>query len=169
MSSSTSLKTAALVSVTAAATALLIQACGGGAVAQSASDADPIEGVWDSTVTIKDCTSGAVQTTFKGFLVFHRGGTMQIDSTHSALVPPIRGSIYGTWKRDVGSAYTANLVHLRFNPDSTLAGTGKIQRAVTVAADGNNFTATLAIRNIDTAGVVQLQRCASETAARVTW
>src|SRR3982750_4299845 len=57
----TSLKTAALVSVTAVATTFLIQACGGGgAVAQSASDADVIEGVWDTTVTNKDCSGGAV-------------------------------------------------------------------------------------------------------------
>jgi hypothetical protein len=52
MNSSRSLKTVALISMTAAATTLLIQACGGGAMAQS-SDADPIEGVWDSTVTVQ--------------------------------------------------------------------------------------------------------------------
>ena len=74
MKPSKSLKTVALVSVTAAAATLFIQACGGGAVAQAASDADPVEGVWESTLTIKDCASGAVLTTFKGLAVLHRGG-----------------------------------------------------------------------------------------------
>ena len=75
MTSSNSLKTVALMTVTAAATSLLLQACGGGdALAQSASDADPVEGVWESTLTVKDCTSGAVLATFKGQSVLHRVG-----------------------------------------------------------------------------------------------
>ena len=42
----TSLKTYALIAVSAAATTLLIQACGGGdAVAQTTTDTDAIEGV----------------------------------------------------------------------------------------------------------------------------
>ncbi len=57
---SKSSKSAALVAVTAAATTLVIQASGGGAVAQSANDADQIEGVWDFTVARKDCASDAV-------------------------------------------------------------------------------------------------------------
>jgi len=65
MPQSNSLKTFALVAVSAAATTLLMQACGGGANAQSTQqEADPIEGAWESTVTIKDCTSGAALTTF---------------------------------------------------------------------------------------------------------
>ena len=66
MSTSTSLKSLALITLTATATTLLIQACGGGAVAQTASDADVIEGVWESVITVKDCTSSAVFTTFRG-------------------------------------------------------------------------------------------------------
>jgi len=93
----TSLKTLALVSVTALATTLLIQACGGGgAVAQSASDADVIEGVWDATVTNKDCTSGAVLgQPFKALIVFRRAGTVDVDNAQGRT---LRGNIYGTWK-----------------------------------------------------------------------
>ena len=48
----------------------LMQACGGGANAQSStSEPDPLEGVWESTVTIKDCTSGAVLTLGAGVAV----------------------------------------------------------------------------------------------------
>lgn len=66
MTPSNSLKSVALVSLTALATTFLIQACGGSdAMAQVASDADPIEGVWDFTVTRKDCAGGAVLGTQK--------------------------------------------------------------------------------------------------------
>lgn len=112
MNQLSALKTVSLVTLTAAATSLLIQACGGGAMAQTAADADPIEGVWESSVTIKDCI-------------------------------------------------------LRFNPDGSLAGSQKIQRSVTLAADGTTFTATVAAQVIDLSGVVLQPICGSETAVRI--
>ena len=66
MTRPSSLKTVSLVATTAAATILLMQACGGAALAQTAADADPIEGVWESDVTIRDCSTSAVLRTFKG-------------------------------------------------------------------------------------------------------
>lgn len=162
----TSLKTATLVSVTALATTLLIQACGGGgAVAQSASDADVIEGVWDATVTNKDCTSGAVLgQPFKALIVFRRGGTVDVDNAQGRTT---RGNIYGIWKHGAGAAYTANVVHQRFNPDGTYAGVSKIQRTLTLSADANAFTGTLAVQMLDTAGAVVAQFCPTETAVRM--
>ena len=76
-----SLQSAALVTVAAAATTLLIQACGGNAEAQTAPDASPIEGVWESSITIKDCSSGAAVRTFKGESLFHRGGSLSADNS----------------------------------------------------------------------------------------
>jgi hypothetical protein len=150
--------------VTAAAVTLMVQACGGGAVAQSASDADVIEGVWDSTITIKDCTSGATLNTFKGAGMFHRGGTHSADNSAP---PPTRGAAFGVWKRGTGSAYTANIAFMRFNADGTLAGSQKVQRSFTLAADNNNLEGTLTVQIINTAGTVVQQGCGSETGVRV--
>lgn len=97
MSPLSSPKTVSLVAVTAAATLLLIQACGGGAVAQNAADADPIEGVWESSVSIKDCSSGAVLRTFKGAGLFHRGGPLTADNS---LLRATQGIALGNWKHD---------------------------------------------------------------------
>ena len=167
MTSSNSLKTVALMTVTAAATSLLLQACGGGdALAQSASDADPVEGVWESTLTVKDCTSGAVLATFKGQSVLHRGGTLSADNSQPTVT---RGAAYGTWKRGAGNAYTSTLVFMRFNPDTTLAGTQKVVRSFTLAADGNSLTGTNTAQIINTAGVVLQQACVSEAGVRTNW
>ena len=96
----TSLKTYALIAVSAAATTLLIQACGGGdAVAQTTTDTDAIEGVWESNVTIKDCASGAVLRTFKGAGLFHRGGSLTADNS---LPRAPQGIALGNWKRNAG-------------------------------------------------------------------
>jgi len=165
MTSTTSLKTVALIAVTAAASSLLMQACGGDALAQ-ASDADPVEGVWESALTVKDCASGAVLATFKGQAVLHRGGTMSADNSQPTVT---RGAAYGTWKRSAGNAYTSTLVFMRFNPDSTLAGTQKVVRTFTLAADGNSLTGTNTAQIINTAGVVLQQACVSETSVRTSW
>lgn len=163
MTSSKSLKTVSLIAVTAAATSLLIQACGGGAMAQSA-DADPIEGVWESSVTIKDCSSGAVLRTFKGEGLFHRGGSLTADNS---LPRATQGIALGRWTRDAGASYTANARFLRFNADGSLAGSQKLQRVVTLAADANSFAGTVTGQVIDTAGVVLQPICGSETALRI--
>ena len=166
MNSSTSLKSVALIAVTAAATMLLMQACGGDALAQSASDADPVEGVWESALTVKDCTSGAVLATFKGQSVLHRGGTLSADNSQPTVT---RGAAFGTWKRGTGNAYTSTLVFMRFNPDMTLAGTQKVVRSFTLAADGNSLTGTNTAQIINTAGVVLQQACVGETGVRTSW
>jgi hypothetical protein len=159
-----SLKSVALISATVAATTLLFQACGGSAVAQ-AIDADVIEGVFESTVTNKDCPSGAVLgAPFKALLVFHRGGTVEVDNASSRST---RGNIYGLWKRGAGAGYTANVVHQRFNADGTYAGLNKIQRTLTLAADASGFTATMAVQVLDTTGAVVGQFCPTESAVRM--
>ena len=166
MTTFNSLKSLALITLTASATTLLIQACGGGAVAQTTSDADAVEGVWESVVTVKDCTSNAVLTTFRGVSVMHRGGTMSADNSQPVAT---RGAAFGTWKRGSGNAYTTNFVFMNFNPDNTLAGTQKVQRNLTVAADGNALTGTTTIKIIDAAGAVLRQACATETGVRTSF
>lgn len=161
---STSLKAVSLIALTAAATSLLIQACGGGAMAQSTGDADPIEGVWESSVTIKDCTTGAVVRTFKGVGLFHRGGSLTADNS---LPRATQGVALGNWKHDAGQSYTANARFLRFNADGSLAGSQKLQRSMTLAADGNSFAGSVTGQVIDTSGVVLQPVCGSETAVRI--
>ena len=175
MAPSKSLKSVTLITTTAAATLLLIQACGGGAWAEAGGDADPVEGVWESVVTVKDCSSGAVLASFRGVAVHHRGGTLSADNSRP---PASRGAAFGTWKRTAGgagnaytggNAYTANVIFMRFNPDSSLAGIQKVQRSFTLGADGNSLAGTNVVQIIDAAGVVLQQGCATETGVRTTW
>jgi hypothetical protein len=147
--------------------ALLIQACGGGgdAVAQTASDADPIEGAWQSAVTVRDCASGAVLRTFNGLTVLHRGGTA---SATNSLPPSGNGPAFGTWKRGTAaSSYTVTLRFFRFNADGTFAGAQNLTRTVTLAADGKTLSGTLSAQVVDPAETVVQTSCGSETATRV--
>ncbi len=160
-----SLQTTSLVAVTAAATVMLMQACGGNALADDALP-DPIEGVWESAVTITDCTSGAVLRTFKGAGLFARGGALTGDNSNP---PATRSTAYGQWRKGSGMSYSAAFRFYRFNPDGTLAGSQRVQRAITMAADGNSFTGTITGQVLDNAGVVLAPVCGTETATRIAF
>jgi hypothetical protein len=165
MKEPTSLKTFALVSACVAATTLILQACGGDALAQSAAaEAAPIEGAWESTVTIQDCTTGAVLTKFTGESLFHRGGTLTADNS---MPVPTRGLGLGTWTQTAASAYTAQFHFLRFNADGTVAGSQKVMRSITLSADARSLTATIAAQLLDATGAVIHPICGTETGTRI--
>jgi hypothetical protein len=151
----------------AIATLLLVQACGGSkdAPAQAASSADPVEGVWESTITVRDCTTGAVIRTFKGVNTFHRGGTLT-DTNHAA--PTTRGPGAGVWRAGAAAgSYTASFRFYRYNADGTLAGTQKVNRSFALATDGNATTGTIAAQILDPADTVLQNLCGTEASVRL--
>jgi hypothetical protein len=164
MTQSQSLRTVALVAVTAAATMLLIQACGGNAIA-AGDDREPIEGAFDATVTAKNCSTGAVTGTLKALLLFHRGGTVTIDNTQASL----RGLILGTWTRGSGDNYVSEVSHFRYNTDGTLAGVNKIRRTIVLSSDATTFTANLRVQVLGNDGTLLSEVCPTETATRVAF
>jgi hypothetical protein len=149
-------------------TALLIQACGGGgsAIAQGVPDADPVEGVWESAVTIRDCSTGAPLRAFKGLSVLHRGGTASATNSNP---PSSAGPAFGTWRATATPAtYTAAFRLLRFNPDGTFAGAQNLTRTLKLEADRNSMSGTISAELVDPAnGVVGAPICGVETAVRV--
>jgi hypothetical protein len=157
----------ALAVVPAFLTTLLIQACGGSsdAIAQAAS-ADPIEGVWESAVTIRDCATGNAIRTFKGLGVLHRGGTATATNNQPTAV---NGPALGTWTRTGTSpSYTLAFRFYRYNPDGTYAGAQRLVRTVTLAASGSAFTGTIAAQVLDPTDAVLQEVCGTETATRVS-
>lgn len=165
MKPSQSLRSVALVTVTAAATMFLIQACGGDAVA-AGDDRDPIEGAFDATVTVKNCNTGATTATVRALLLFHHGGTVTIDNTQA---PALRGLILGTWVRSSGADYTSQVSHFRYNTDGTLAGVNKIQRTIVLGNDASTLTANVRIKVFANDGTLLTEICPTETATRVTF
>ncbi len=98
-------------------TGLVMQACGdgdGAAIAQSTTAAtaapEPLEGTWQSEITIRDCTTGAVTTTFHGLTAFHRSGTVAADNN---MPPGTNGIAAGTWKKGSTGRYDVSLRFFR--------------------------------------------------------
>lgn len=158
MDSPQALKTVALTTVTAAATALLMQACGGGAVAQSANTPDAMVGLWEVDVTVKNCTSGDAMFAFKSMSLMHADGTMDGGA-----------DTYGVWKRENDGSYTVTLQFYLKNDDGSFAGVQKVKAVRKLAADGNSYTSTITRWQLDAQGNAGPTGCAAETAKRASW
>ena len=161
-------KSATLFTVTSLFTGFVMQACGGdnGAVAQSvapvAAAPDPIEGTFQSEVTIRDCTTGVTTTTFRGLTAFHQGGTVTADNNTP---PSSKGIALGTWKKGATGSYTLSLRFFRILPNGT-TGQQRFQRVITLAPDGNTLTSTISAQVLDANDNVIQTICGVETGVR---
>ncbi len=123
-----------------------------------------IEGVWQTTVTQRNCQNGDVIRTSKGLSVYHKGGTMS--ETSAALPPALRSAGYGVWERGRRSTYTSSFIFLRFNPDGSYGGTQKITSNIELGWTGNTYATTTSIQIFDANDTLVGTGCATATATR---
>jgi hypothetical protein len=144
---------------------LLVQACGGGGEARAQAAADPVEGVWESQVSVRDCASGATVRTFKGLAKFERSGGVSAVNNQ----PPALNSVaFGRW--DAGStagSYTAQFRFFRFAPDGAPLGSQRVTHTFTLPAGGNSSSGTIAAQLLDNADTVVGAICAVTTNTRL--
>ncbi len=166
--SPTTRKTFVLSLVPACFAMLVIQACGGSsdAVAQASPAAnDAAEGAWESAVTIRDCTSGAVVRTFKGLTAIHRGGSSTALNSQS---PASFGTAVGTWKREANGSLTLSYRFFRFNPaDGSHIGQQRLVRTLTPGTDASSMTGTIAAQILDLNDNIVQTLCGTEVATRL--
>ncbi len=159
-------KSAALFVLSSGAMALMMQACGGGgdARAQSAVVPDPIEGFWQSSVALKDCSSGAPFGGFRGMSLFNQGGTAIADNNQPSAT---KGTAMGTWKKSASGTYIVELRFWRYLPDGSPAGQQRLTRTITLAADGKSLTSTITTQSLDAGDNVVQSACGAETGVRI--
>ena len=145
---------------------LLVQACGGGGDANAqASAADPVEGVWESVVNVRDCSSGAPLRSFEGLTNLLRGGGVLAVNNQ----PPTQfGAAMGRWSAGASAgSYTIQFRFFRFNADGSPAGSQRVTHSWTVDGGGATATGTIAAQVLDPADNVIASICAQTTNTRV--
>ena len=159
-------KSVALFALFSLSMMLLVQACGGGsdAQAQATTPPDPIEGFWQSSVALQDCSSAAPLGGFRGLTIFTTGGTATADNNQPSST---KGTAIGTWKKTPTGTYVAELRFWRYLADGTPAGQQRVTRTITLTADGKSLTSTISSVSFDTSDTVVRTVCGSETGARV--
>ena len=123
-----------------------------------------IVGVWDSNVTLTNCSSGAVLAQFRGIESFIVGGSL---TDTNSMPPTSRGPGSGAWWYTSGFRHFGAQMHFfRYNPDGSLAGTNLVDRDIVVAPNWLSYTGTGMADILDPAGNVLSEACVSEEAQR---
>jgi hypothetical protein len=123
-----------------------------------------IEGVWQTTVTLRVCQTGDPIRTFRGLTTYHEGGTVSEFSAGSS--PVLRSPAHGTWKRVDRATYTGSFIFLRFNADGTFAGTQKTTVTNELSPDENTYDSTAAVQILDVTDNVVAALCATAVGTR---
>lgn len=126
-----------------------------------AEDRPRIQGVWDVSVTIRDCQSGDVIRTVRAMNLFVHDGSLTETAANILRSPSV-----GTWMHAQGQTYTSTFRFFRYNPDGTFASTAKVTRTIELSDDASQFTSTGTVEDFDADGVLISTACATEAATR---
>ena len=151
-------------------TALALLLVGGVQLFGSGQDSDKhqrsIQGAWRTTVTIRNCQTGAPITSFQGLQTFNEGGTLA--ETTSCSAPSLRTPGHGVWNREHGAQnYSFAFMFDRFNADGTYAGSQKVRGAVVLEASGDELTVVATTEIFNPAGQLIATGCSTATATRI--
>lgn len=120
-----------------------------------------IEGVWDSTVTLRACNSGPVLRTFRALNVFEHHGSLV--ATSEAVPPPSLGK----WRWTGGRTFRAQFQFMRLGAGGAFEGMTRVSRAIELAPDGKSFTSVVSTQLFDITDTLFAEGCGTEQAKRV--
>ncbi|HLN00453.1 MAG TPA: hypothetical protein VK335_14295 [Bryobacteraceae bacterium] len=130
----------------------------------SAQDRHSPEGVWDVSVTVTNCQTGALIRTVRSIQGFLHDGSFT-ESANTFL----RGASVGAWTRNGDSTSAAKFWFFRYKPDGTFASFAQALDMITVSEDGTEFTAQGTIQDFDTNNVSLSIGCFTHTAKRLSF
>jgi hypothetical protein len=124
-----------------------------------------IEGVWEPTVTIRDCQTGVPGVSFVAMESYIQGGSY---IGESATVPVRRATGFGTWQHTGGRNFTALRQFFTYNPDGSPAGRLKIATNILLSADGASLRASDRAELFDLNGnLIRDDICSTQEATRL--
>lgn len=124
-------------------------------------DRRSIEGTWRTTVTQRNCQTGApVAPAFPGLLGFHVGGTLSGTSTVAA-------AAFGNWRREQGwQHYSFAFTNFRYNTSGAFIGTQTVRQTAEISENGNELTSTGTVEIFDVSGNQIGTGCSTATGTR---
>jgi len=109
--------------------------------------ATAIQGVWEPTVTIRDCASGAVLVSFLSMDTYISDG-----SYVGVGAPEPHTPGFGRWQYVSGREFTARYQFFTYDPGGIPNGRLRVSATITLAPDGTSFTATDRAETLDLDG-----------------
>lgn len=125
-----------------------------------------IVGVWETSVTIRNCETGApLAPEFQGFSTYNSGGTYTESSGGGN--PILRSAGHGVWERERGwRNYSLKFTFLRFSPTGVLIGKQRVFQTLELSEDGDQLTSSGRFEVLDLNGSVLATGCSTAAATR---
>ena len=123
-----------------------------------------LEGVWNISVTGRNCQTGDPIRTFFAMHTYMRGGTMSDFGTGTA--PNLRSPGMGIWSYQSRGHYTTAFQFFRYNADGTFAGKQISRAQLQLSQDGNSYTTISTAQVLDVNGNVIQNNCSTAAATR---
>jgi hypothetical protein len=130
-----------------------------------------IGGVWEVSITIVSCTTGAPSLTVPhaNISMFNDGGTLT--AVFLSANDPFSGSAnrsptLGTWRHVGGSSYTSRETGNEYTAAGAFNGTVVVTREIELAKDADEYTNTAISEFYNAAGQLINTVCATGTATR---
>jgi len=120
-----------------------------------------LEGVWDVSVTVTNCDTGALIRTVRSIQSFHHDGTV-VETANTAS----RGISEGVWKPDGSHMYAATYWFFRLTSTGTFASFARVNDSISLVDDGH-LTSTGVVRDFDASGNLISTGCFVHTAYRL--
>ena len=120
-----------------------------------------LEGIWDVTVTVTDCDTGALIRTVRSLQAFHPDGSMT-EAANTAS----RGISEGVWRAAGWQVHDASYWFFRYNTDGTFASFAKVSDKIDLGSDGH-FTSKGVVQDFDATGNLISTGCFIHTADRL--
>jgi hypothetical protein len=121
-----------------------------------------LEGVWDVSVTVTNCNTGALIRTVRSLQAFHHDGTL-VETANTAS----RGISEGAWSNAGAQTYDAKYWFFRYNPDGTFASIAKLSDEIVLDSDGH-FKSTGTVLDFNATGNLISTGCFVHAANRLT-
>lgn len=120
-----------------------------------------LEGVWNVSVTVTDCSTGALIRTVSSLQEFHHDGTV-IETANTAS----RGISEGVYQANGWHAYDASYYFFRYTATGTFASMAKVTDTIKLVSEGH-FTSTGTVLDYDANGNLLTTGCFIHTAYRL--
>ena len=134
--------------------------------AQSHQGTNSIIGVWEATVTPRNCQTGEpAGASFQSLVTFHKGGTMSEYGANPAT--PFRSNGQGIWQRAYGDdSYYQRFVFFPLTSGGVPVGKLKVTQTAQHNRYTDEFTSSGTFQLFNPAGIVINSGCSSATSVR---
>ena len=134
-----------------------------GARSMSAQNPNSVVGTWQVSVTVVNCSTGAVIRNVTSLQNFSADGSI----TETAFTAA-RGPSVGRWSHTGGKNFNDAFWFYRYTPTGTFASLAQGNDAITLSTDGQTFTSTGTVQDFDASGNLISTGCVTHAAARLT-